>query len=234
MHYIYKITNLLSEKVYIGQTNNPQKRWNCHKKENVAPEMAIHKAMKKYGIDNFIFEVIATVLPVEDEIEYSKITNDTEDLLIIQYESHASLGKGYNVKRCGNTFPTTKETKLKMRQARLGKKVSEEAKDKISQAQLGNQKHLGKKHSEEAKEKCRQARLGKKVSEEAKDKIRQARIGKKFSEETREKLRQARIGQVPWMFGKKHSEETKLKMSQARIGKEAWNKGKKTKIINNL
>ena len=56
-----------------------------------------------------------------------------------------------------------------------GKKLSEEHKEKISQA------NKGKKHSEETKEKMR----GRKHSEEAKEKMR----GRKHSEETKEKKR---------------------------------------------
>ena len=77
----------------------------------------------------------------------------------------------------------------------------------------GNQNQLGKKHSEETKEKMRIAQLGKKLSEETKEKIRIANIGKKLSEETKEKIRIANIGT-------EHSEETKEKMRIAQLGKQ--------------
>jgi group I intron endonuclease len=59
---IYKITNLVNGKVYVGQTVNPIKRWNEHKynasSKNYKGNMAITKAMSKYNIENFTFEII--------------------------------------------------------------------------------------------------------------------------------------------------------------------------------
>jgi GIY-YIG catalytic domain. len=62
MHYLYRITNQLNGKVYIGQSNN-KRRWSQHKYFAKHPEQTgqyIHNAMAKYGVENFIFEVIAT------------------------------------------------------------------------------------------------------------------------------------------------------------------------------
>ena len=64
--YIYKITNQINGKVYIGQTSkiDPTKRWNEHRHAVIDPdqrERPLYRAMRKYGIDNFKFEVIETV-----------------------------------------------------------------------------------------------------------------------------------------------------------------------------
>ena len=57
--YIYSIENLLNGKMYIGLTNNPTRRWQEHKslatKEDDANHSYIHKAIHKYGDENFIF-----------------------------------------------------------------------------------------------------------------------------------------------------------------------------------
>lgn len=58
---IYKITNLINNKSYIGLSNNIERRWSEHK--NVSnwerePKKSLYLAFKKYGIDNFLFEVI--------------------------------------------------------------------------------------------------------------------------------------------------------------------------------
>ena len=56
MGYIYKITNNISKKCYIGETkkNNPYLRWNEHKRkiEQGIGCPALQDAVKKYGIDH--------------------------------------------------------------------------------------------------------------------------------------------------------------------------------------
>lgn len=57
---IYKITNKVNNKCYIGQSRRIQERWIKHL-SNVNTEKyyyKIYKAFKKYGIENFSFEVI--------------------------------------------------------------------------------------------------------------------------------------------------------------------------------
>ena len=51
---IYKITNLINNKIYIGKSVNIEKRFQGHKRAKC--NMAIHKAIQKYGINNFTFE----------------------------------------------------------------------------------------------------------------------------------------------------------------------------------
>ena len=80
--------------------------------------------------------------------------------------------KVFGVKNKGNTY-------------RLGKKLSEETKQKI------RQKAIGRKHSEETKLKCK-TNLGKKFSEEHKRKISEANKGKHLSEITKQKISEAK------------------------------------------
>ena len=76
MAYIYKITNQLNQKAYIGKTEhlNPHRRWTEHQADARNPNRnhrALYKAINKYGIENFIFEVIEnTKSPEEREIYY--------------------------------------------------------------------------------------------------------------------------------------------------------------------
>ena len=53
---IYKITNKLNGKVYIGQSRDIDARWRQH--INAKDNYAIHNAIKKYGKENFKFEVL--------------------------------------------------------------------------------------------------------------------------------------------------------------------------------
>lgn len=59
MGYIYKITNNINNKVYIGMTRyTVQKRWQEHKKDCQKKDTHLYFAMRKYGIENFSIEVI--------------------------------------------------------------------------------------------------------------------------------------------------------------------------------
>jgi len=64
MAHIYKITNTINDKQYVGKTEkDPKKRWREHlaaAKNN--PLMVISKAIRKHGIRNFKFEIIEECL----------------------------------------------------------------------------------------------------------------------------------------------------------------------------
>ena len=91
MHYLYKITNMINNKVYIGQTNNPNIRWTHHKNNaKKGKPFYIYNAIRKYGIDSFHFQPIAMC-------KTQKQANILEIELIKQYGSHVSLGNGYNM-----------------------------------------------------------------------------------------------------------------------------------------
>ena len=56
---IYKITNLTNGKAYIGQSTNIPKRWIWHKSpSHWDGKYPIYRAILKYGIDNFSFEIL--------------------------------------------------------------------------------------------------------------------------------------------------------------------------------
>ena len=81
---IYIIKNLINNKVYIGQSIDIKARWEKHKKSN--DNCAIHKAFKKYGLNNFSFEVIEECLP--------ELLDERETFWIKEYNSYE---KGYNM-----------------------------------------------------------------------------------------------------------------------------------------
>lgn len=60
---IYKITNNINQHCYIGQSRNIQKRWNNHKiavynKNDRGYDYPLYRAIRKYGLQNFSFEII--------------------------------------------------------------------------------------------------------------------------------------------------------------------------------
>lgn len=61
---IYKITNLIDNKFYIGSSKNIYKRWNQHKtdlKNNKHHNSRLQNAYNKYGKENFIYEILENV-----------------------------------------------------------------------------------------------------------------------------------------------------------------------------
>lgn len=75
MGYIYKITNDINEKIYIGKTElpNPEDRWKEHlqdyKRERYE-KRPLYNAMNKYGIEHFHFEVIEETGNTEEREKY--------------------------------------------------------------------------------------------------------------------------------------------------------------------
>lgn len=123
--WIYKITNIQNNKVYIGQTIRPVKdRFHRHMNDALNDIIDTHfaRAIRKYGKENFAVEIIDTAQS-QDEL------NKKEQYWIQYYNS---TQKGYNetdaVSKCGgNTYQSkTKEEmeviKDKIRQTKLGAK----------------------------------------------------------------------------------------------------------------
>lgn len=105
MGYIYKITNNINGRVYIGQTiGTIEKRFNEHKRDAIKGcQYALHRAMRKYGIDNFSVEEIEQCSTEE--------LDDREQYWISFYDSYY---QGYNMTIGGSAFrkpPLSEEKK---------------------------------------------------------------------------------------------------------------------------
>jgi len=93
--YIYRITNLVNNKVYIGQTTkNPERRWKEHKTSAKKDTRWLYQAIRKYGIQCFEFQVICEALE-------HKYLDELEILLIKEYNSFET---GYNMTEGGYAF----------------------------------------------------------------------------------------------------------------------------------
>ena len=63
---IYKITNTVTNDFYIGSSKDVKHRWRDHKRPSMRkkhPNSQLYKDFQKYGLENFIFEVLEEVAP---------------------------------------------------------------------------------------------------------------------------------------------------------------------------
>jgi group I intron endonuclease len=86
--YLYKITNKVNNKVYIGVTKNPKLRHRQHMTK-LSVKNLVAKAVKKYGKENFEFEVLC--------IGTKEYICSLEQKAIEVYNSNAVTGHGYNI-----------------------------------------------------------------------------------------------------------------------------------------
>lgn len=87
---IYKITNKINNKCYIGQSVDIYQRWDGHRSssrpiEDGGDNFIIHNAIRKYGLNNFSFEIIEKTNPSQ--------LNEREKYWINYYDSYYN---GYN------------------------------------------------------------------------------------------------------------------------------------------
>lgn len=149
MYCVYKHTNKVNNKVYIGITKQkPQDRWGANGR-NYKESSRFYAAIQKYGWDNFEHEILYTELTKEQACQLEKA-------LIKHYRSQDKQ-YGYNITEGGET-----------------PKMSEETKNKISNALKGNKNGLGHPCSEEKKRKISEAQKGRKLTEEHKKKLSEA------------------------------------------------------------
>lgn len=117
--YIYKVTNIINGKVYIGQSiRDIQQRFTRHINDALNNNLNTHfaRAIRKYGKDSFTIEIIDTA-ETQDEL------NQKEQYWIHYYDS---VNYGYNetdaIYKCGgNTYIS--KTKREMR--KICKKISD-------------------------------------------------------------------------------------------------------------
>ena len=139
MYCIYKITNLVNGKTYIGQHKYKDLNDNY-----MGSGTLLYKAKKKYGIENFKKDIILS------DIDSKELANDYEQFYILW---NRVLGKAeYNLAKGGNSssgvhYHLSEETKRKMSEARKGKTKSEEHKRKIAETMTGKKRGSYKKRN---------------------------------------------------------------------------------------
>ena len=215
--FIYKITNKINGKSYIGQTKQPIfDRWKQHLKNSKQKiNRYLYDAINHYGINNFLIEEIEKCSP--DKI------NDREIFNIFKYNT--LMPNGYNMTTGGgggdtlSNHPEKIEIFKNIVKKTKGQKRTKRQRKNISIGSITREKN---KTQEEKK------RIAKRISETKK------RLGQKPPEQYINKE-----GCVGFFKGKKHTKETKRKLKNVRLGKkyedflsnELSNKLKKEKKI---
>lgn len=173
-YYVYKITNLVNGKIYVGK----------HSTDNLGDNymgsgIRLRQAYKKYGLECFNKEIMQFYTSEEElnrgEIYWIARLNSTDQNIgyNLAYGGEGGTYKGYH--------------------------LTEETKQKISEAKKGKKHKTHKPFSEEHRRKLSEAKKGRACSEETKRKIREALKGKPLNEETKQKMK----GRIPWNKGKK-------------------------------
>ena len=164
---VYKITNLINGMSYIGKTVKAlERRWGNHLSDAEAGfEYYLHRAIRKYGKENFSCE---TVCEADDENDL----NELEKFCIAAFDTKSP--HGYNMTDGGD--------------GQSGRETSAETRAKIGRA------FIGKKHPAWHIEKARLARLGIIRTEEFRQGISERFKGVPKTEEHKAKIRAALVG----------------------------------------
>lgn len=223
MGFVYKISNSIDSRVYIGSSININSRWNEHKKKLIKgthENIHLQRFTDKYGIETLTFDII-------EEVEDSNIL----------------FREQYFIDTTENKFNIATNSSAPM----MGKTHSEEALKKISIRNTGiNNPMYGRHHSEEVKERIRFKNYGKippnkgiprleetliKISNGTKEGMRKSKKWQDYcddhiiTDETRKKIsdtskvNESHKGKNNAMYGKHHSEETKEKIRRKKLGK---------------
>ena len=221
MGTIYKITNKVNGKAYIGKSIHDADKTRMRQHLRGNGSRLIKRSVAKYGTDVFTTEILHDDVP-PDLLESFEIE------AIKKY--NAFVPNGYNLTRGGNSNTVVSAETRRLLSAkhkekgtkppsRSGVPHSEESRRKISVA------HKGKKRkplSAEHRRKLREAHKRRKPhSLETRRKISESNKGKTHSPESLRKMSESKKG-------KARSPETRRKISESLKGNIPWNKSKKT------
>lgn len=146
MGCIYKITNCINQKSYIGLTiNDAETRFKKHKSMIYSNGCsALYEAFKKYGVENFMVETICSS------------SNKKELMSLEKYyisELNTVSPNGYNLTSGGENCKVTDETKKKISKALKGRKIKWAEKVSIGVKKLWEDEEYRAKQIEQRKQK---------------------------------------------------------------------------------
>lgn len=199
---IYRATNKVNGKMYIGQTKRELSiRINEHINDALLGKYNFwfHKAIKKYGHNNFEWDILCECLSPHD-------LNDKEIYYVDLYDTY---NKGYNMTKGGHSsVEMTNEIRVKIsksiRDYYKNNPVSIEFRQKISE------RFKGKPKSYNQIQKMKENHVGMK--------------GKTHTDITKLKISESMIGENNHFYGKHHSDETKQVLKDKGIRCESRTK----------
>lgn len=197
---IYKITNKLNNKIYIGQ----EKKYDpCYYGSGIL----IKEEINKLGKNNFMKEIIEFCDSIQS-------LNDREIYWIRELNSR-DPSVGYNIAPGGSLFCMNDEISKKIsislkgkytgeKSSRFGKKISEDLRLKLKNnsgyknwteesRRKASESKKGIKFSEESRKKMSDSKKGKLLDTQHKNKISDSLRGRELKEETREKIKKSNI-----------------------------------------
>lgn len=187
-------------KCYVGQTRNEKQRRYLQRYQ--VKKGVINKfcdAIRKYGWDRFVYE--RQFIIESDDLKYIKEKLDFMERYYIR--KYDSINNGYNMVYGKGTIQgrvRTEEERKKHHDAMVGRKLTEDHKQKLSESNKGKHSYLKDCHFE---------------------------VGTiKRSEETKKKLSEANKGKTPWNKGKNISDEQKQKIRESIT---QWHQSRKSK-----
>lgn len=202
IYTIYRATNTVNGKVYIGFDSSWPKRIRGHKSLYNNKNNKFYNAIKKYGWDNFIWE------PIYQSLDYEHTLNTMESFFIAEYNS---LAEGYNSTAGGEGG--IYEGQVGAKRPEFAQKISSILKGRPNPRKgmpSGQKGRPGRPVSAESKQKISESKLGKPRSEETKAKIRASKQGCKghiASAETRQKISQKLKGLNRTMVCRMHDKK---------------------------
>jgi group I intron endonuclease len=184
---IYKITNKINGKIYIGQTTKPlNERWRYHCSSYAC--RALSTDIKIYGKENFLLEELNMCASLKEmnilEKFYIKLLNTL-------------YPNGYNLKTGGAKSLPSEATKKKMK----------EAQNRPETIKKQVESHIGLHRTEEEKKKMGKIQEVVQMRPEVRDKKAKAMIGFKHTEEEKKKRSEAHKGNnyhthIQWHFNR--------------------------------
>lgn len=216
---VYKISNLVSDRYYIGYSKNINKRFCVHRcklKNSCHDNIFLQRAYNLDGEDKFIYEIIHRCNTEKEakeiELQYLTDLSIRDKLYNLNYNN-----SGGDLLTNHPDKESIREKILKSYTETISKMSCEERKEKYGK--IGERNGMyGKTHTEEARKIFSEIKKNKNTGEE------NSFFGKHHTKETKQKfseIAKQRIGEKNSFFGKHHTEETKEKLREKIKGTQS-------------